>query len=138
MSRAFFCCDKGGGERMSRRTNEKLNVEWGKIVIAALFEVGWVIGLKHASQWWEWMVTVIAIAVSFYLLIQAGKRLPVGTAYAVFVGLGTAGTVSAEFLLFGEPLEIIKVLLIGLLLAGVIGLKLVTNEDYSQQEKGVE
>jgi paired small multidrug resistance pump len=68
-----------------------MKMNWLKIVIAALFEVGWVVGLTHASNTIEWLGTVIAIFLSFYLLIQASKVLPAGTTYAIFVGLGTTG-----------------------------------------------
>jgi paired small multidrug resistance pump len=102
--------------------------EWVKIVIAAIFEVMWVIGLKHADNILEWCVTAIAVFISFYLLIKAGEKLPVGTVYAVFVGLGTTGTVISDIVFFGEKFEWIKVVLIGFLLIGVIGLKLVTDE----------
>lgn len=105
-----------------------MNNEWLKVFIAAFFEVFWVIGLKHADNLWAWFATAIAICVSFYLMIMAGKKLPVGTVYAVFVGMGTAGTVFSEIVFFGEPLKLIKLILIVLLLAGVIGLKLVTGE----------
>lgn len=105
---------------------KKSTKSWIMIAGAACFEVVWVIGLKHASAPWEWAVTVAAIVISFYALIWASGRLPVGTVYAVFVGLGTAGTVLAGGVLFGEPLRPLKLLLIGLLLAGVVGLKLVT------------
>lgn len=103
-----------------------MNKEWAKVFIAAFFEVFWVIGLKHANDFWTWAGTAVAIFVSFYLMIMAGRKLPVGTVYAVFVGLGTAGTVFSEIVFFGEPFKLEKVLLILVLLAGVIGLKLVT------------
>ncbi|UVI31876.1 DMT family transporter [Paenibacillus spongiae] len=102
--------------------------DWVKVIIAALFEVCWVIGLKHADSAWEWAGTAVAIYVSFYLMITASRHIPVGTVYAVFVGLGTAGTVLAETLLFGEPFKAAKGLLILLLLAGVVGLKLVSDK----------
>ncbi|MEH7377365.1 DMT family transporter [Neobacillus drentensis] len=105
-----------------------MNANWIKVFIAALFEVFWVIGLKHADDFWTWAGTVISIIISFYVMIMAGRQLPVGTVYAVFVGLGTAGTVIAEIILFGEPFKVSKSLLILLLLAGVIGLKLVTKD----------
>jgi paired small multidrug resistance pump len=105
-----------------------VNADWLKVVIAAFFEVIWVIGLKHADHFWSWTGTSIAIIISFFGMIMAGKRLPVGTVYAVFVGLGTAGTVLSEIIFFGEPCKISKILLTMLLLAGVIGLKLVTKE----------
>ena len=105
-----------------------MNKEWMKVFIAAFFEVFWVIGLKHADDVWTWIGTAIAIAVSFYLMIMAGKTLPVGTVYAVFVGLGTAGTVVSDILFFGQDFNIAKIGLIALLLMGVVGLKLVTKE----------
>lgn len=103
------------------------------VVIAAVFEVGWVIGLKHADSVVEWGGTLIAIIISFYLLIMAGRDLVVGTAYAVFVGLGTAGTVLAEIILFDAPVISAKLALIALLLSGVISLKMLSN----QKEKAV-
>lgn len=112
-----------------------MNTEWAKVVIAAFFEVSWVVGLKHAYDFWTWAGTVVAIIVSFYLLIMAGKKLPVGTVYAVFVGLGAAGTVFSEIVFFGEPFKVVKVLLILVLLAGVLGLKLVTK---NSDEEGAE
>lgn len=113
-----------------------MNIHWLKVFAAACFEVLWVIGLKHADDVWFWTGTVIAIYISFYGLIMAGKHLPVGSVYAVFVGLGTAGTVMAEILWFGEPLMWNKVLLILLLLAGVIGLQLTSGQSENQTEKG--
>jgi paired small multidrug resistance pump len=112
-----------------------MNKEWLKVFIAAFFEVFWVIGLKHAYDIWTWIGTGISIIISFYVLIMAGKKLPVGTVYAVFVGLGTAGTVAAEIMFFDEPFKFIKLMLILLLLTGVIGLKLVTNEKVAEGEK---
>ncbi|WP_019122311.1 DMT family transporter [Brevibacillus massiliensis] len=109
-----------------------MNREWLKVLIAALFEVFWVIGLKHAATAWGWLGTAVSIFISFYMMIAASRKLPVGTVYAVFVGLGTAGTVFAELAFFGEPFQIMKVLLILLLLVGVIGLKLVTKEKESE------
>ncbi|MRG86875.1 DMT family transporter [Salinibacillus xinjiangensis] len=108
---------------------------WLKVWIGAIFEVMWVIGLKHADDMWSWAGTAVAIFVSFYLLIMAGKELPVGTSYAVFVGLGTTGTILSEIILFGEPIQWMKILLIGILLVGVIGLKMVTKES---ERKGAE
>lgn len=103
--------------------------QWIKVVIASVFEVGWVVGLTHSTTWYEWGATLIAIFLSFYLMIDAGKYLPVGTVYAVFVGLGAFGTVFSEIILFGEPFVPIKIVLISLILFGVIGLKVVTDED---------
>ncbi|MCG3086450.1 DMT family transporter [Sporosarcina cyprini] len=112
-----------------------MNSNWMQVVLAAFFEVGWVIGLKHADSFPAWIGTIIAILISFYILIKSSEKLPVGTVYAVFVGLGTAGTVLADTLLFSEAMSFGKASLMGLLLAGVIGLKLVTNET---EKKGAE
>ncbi len=112
-----------------------VNANWIKVMVAAVFEVFWVIGFKHAYDFWTWGGTIIAIILSFYLMIKASSRLPVGTVYAVFVGLGTAGTVFSDIVFFREPFKISKVLLIIFLLTGVIGLKIVT-EDNVQKEEG--
>ncbi len=68
-----------------------MNKTWMQVFIAAFFEIFWVIGLKYADNFWSWTGTVIAIIISFYLMIMAGRKIPVGTVYAVFVGIGTAG-----------------------------------------------
>lgn len=112
-----------------------MNAQWLKVFIAAFFEVFWVIGLKHAGTPLEWAGTIISIVVSFYMMIHAGKTLPVGTVYAVFVGLGTVGTVFSEIVFFGEPFKLAKLVLIVILLIGVIGLKMVT-KPHSSDEKG--
>ncbi|MEC0225686.1 DMT family transporter [Paenibacillus alba] len=111
-----------------------MNRNWIYIFIGAFFEVMWVTGLKHADTTMTWTGTIIAMYISFHLVISASTKLPVGTVYAVFTGMGTAGTVLVEMLLFGEPFSFIKVFLIVLLLAGVFGLKFVTKE---QNKKGV-
>lgn len=90
------------------------------------------IGLKHADDFWTWTGTVISIIISFYLMIMAGRKLPVGTVYAVFVGLGTAGTVFADIAFFGEPFKLAKTILVMILLAGVVGLKLVTKDHVAE------
>ncbi|WCM63700.1 DMT family transporter [Paenibacillus polymyxa] len=110
-----------------------MNKTWLSVVVAALFEVGWVIGLKHAGGWLEWGGTLVAILVSFILMIMASRTLPVGTVYAVFVGLGTAGTVLAEILLFGAEVQGSKLLLIGVLLLGVVGLKIQSNREETRK-----
>lgn len=106
-----------------------MNRQWLYVFIGGIIEVVWVSGLKYSNTIWEWAGTAIAIMFSFFLIIMASKKLPVGTVYAVFTGLGTGGTVLAEMLLFGEPFRLSKVLLILLLLSGVIGLKLITDND---------
>ncbi|MGG1662420.1 DMT family transporter [Brevibacillus sp. NRS-1366] len=108
---------------------------WLLVVVAAVFEVMWVTGLKHADSFLTWTVTAIAIIISFGVLVYSGKKLPTSTVYAVFVGLGTAGTVISEMVLFGEPFSWAKVGLIALLLIGILGLKLVTHENEDKRSK---
>lgn len=106
-----------------------MNKNWFKVLIAAFLEIFWVIGLTHAYDIWTWTGTVILIIVSNYLMITAAQTLPTGTVYAIFVGLGTSGTVIAGIFLFGESFNWQKIFLIITLLIGVIGLKLVTPEN---------
>lgn len=106
-----------------------MNRYWLLIFIAAAFEIGWVTGLKYADSAVETALTIVAILVSFGLLIYAGKKLPATTVYAVFVGLGTAGTVIIEMLFFDVPFNPPKAALIVSLLVGIIGLKTVTASD---------
>ncbi|GIP38404.1 multidrug resistance protein YkkC [Paenibacillus sp. J31TS4] len=113
-----------------------MNRNWTMVFVAGLFEISWVIGLKHAYNWWTWTLTAIAIGASMDLLIRASKRLPVGTTYAVFTGIGTAGTVVLEMALFDEPVSAAKLLLIALLLGGVIGLKTITQEKEAEPKGG--
>ncbi|MEG0286062.1 MULTISPECIES: multidrug efflux SMR transporter [Vagococcus] len=112
-----------------------MNRSWLSIVIAAVFEVMWVIGLKHASNPLEWGGTLIAIFVSFYLMIKAGEKLPVGTVYAVFVGLGTTGTILVDALVFKQPVSAMTIVFVALLLVGVIGLKMSSDDKSKEGEK---
>lgn len=112
-----------------------MNRHWTLVFVAGLFEIVWVIGLKHAEGPMGWTGTAAAIFVSMILLIQAAKRLPTGTAYAVFTGIGTAGTVLVEMLAFGEPFRPLRLLLIALLLGGVIGLKAITKDQAAKEAR---
>lgn len=108
-------------------------MNWIKIIIASIFEIAWVLGLTHANNILEIIGTIFAIIISFYLLINVSKYLPVGTSYAVFVGLGTTGVTLCDFLIFNQPFQLSKVIFIFLLLVGVIGLKLVTDKKGGNQ-----
>jgi quaternary ammonium compound-resistance protein SugE len=102
---------------------------WLVLVVAGLFEVCWAIGLKYTEGFtrpWPSVWTVAAMIVSIVLLALAMKTLPVGTAYAVWTGIGAVGTVILGILLFGEPATAARLACIGLILAGIVGLKLVT------------
>jgi quaternary ammonium compound-resistance protein SugE len=102
-------------------------VAWFVLVVAGLFEVGWAIGLKYTegfSRFWPSAGTVGAMVVSVVLLGWAMRTLPVGTAYAVWTGIGAVGTVILGILLFKEPATVARLVCVGLILAGIVGLKL--------------
>jgi paired small multidrug resistance pump len=115
-----------------------MNRSWFTIFVASLFEVSWVVGLKYSYNWWTWLLTCAAIFISFKYLISSAKKLPIGTVYAVFTGLGTTGTVAVEMLIFDVPFSWTKLSLIFILLVGIIGLKTVTKDSNIPSTKGAD
>lgn len=102
-------------------------MSWIILVIAGLFEIGWAIGLKYTegfSRLWPTVGTVAAMAISVGLLGVAMRDLPVGTAYAVWTGIGAVGTVILGIVLMGDPANAARLVCVGLILCGIIGLKL--------------
>ena len=105
------------------------NLAWAILFIAGLFEVGWAIGLKYTEGFTRLVPsapTLSAMILSIVLLGLALKTLPVGTAYAVWTGIGAVGTATLGIYLFGEPATAARLASIGLIIAGIVGLKLVT------------
>ena len=104
-------------------------MNWIILVIAGLFEIGWAIGLKYTdgfSKLWPTVWTLASMIVSLGLLGVAMKSLPVGTAYAVWVGVGAVGTAILGIVLLGESANPGRLISLGLIVAGIIGLKLAT------------
>ncbi|MBA2602605.1 MAG: multidrug efflux SMR transporter [Acidobacteria bacterium] len=102
---------------------------WTILLVAALFETAWAIGLKYTvgfTRVWPSVWTLIALLASVLLLSLAARTLPIGTAYAVWTGVGAAGTALLGILLFQEPATAARLVCIGLILAGVAGLKIVS------------
>ncbi len=102
---------------------------WGILLIAGLCEVGWAIGLKYTEGFSRLMpsvLTLTAMTASVVLLGWSLKTLPVGTAYAIWTGVGAVGTAVLGMLLFGESRDVARLVCIGLIVAGILGLKLVT------------
>lgn len=100
---------------------------WGLLVIAGLLEAGWAVGLKYTEGFTKpvpSVLTIIAIAASMYLLALSARTLPIGTAYAVWVGIGTFGTVVMGIAYLGEPANAGRVFFLILLMIAIIGLKL--------------
>jgi len=99
---------------------------WLIVVIAGLMETGWALGLKYSdgfTRLWPAVVTVVLMLGSVWLLAAAMKTLPVGTAYAVWVGIGAIGTAVAAVFLFGEAVNLMRVAGILLIFAGIVALK---------------
>jgi quaternary ammonium compound-resistance protein SugE len=102
---------------------------WVTLLLAGLFEIGWAIGLKYTqgfTRFWPSLGTVLSMVISLALLGLALRTLPVGTAYAVWTGVGAAGTVILGIILFGEPATAGRLACVGLIVAGIVGLKFLT------------
>ena len=109
---------------------------WGTLFIAGLFEIAWAIGLKYSDDWTRPVpsaLTVIAMILSFIFLSKAVKDMPVGTAYAVWTGIGVAGVAVLGVWLFKEPVTWLRVVSILLVISGIVGLKLASNQTPSHE-----
>lgn len=102
---------------------------WTALVVAGLLEIGWAIGLKYTqgfTRLWPSVGTGLAMVLSFGLLAYALRTIPVGTGYAVWTGIGAAGTAVLGMVFLGESREVLRMVCIGLIVAGVVGLRLVS------------
>ena len=103
---------------------------WFVLIVAGLFEIGWAVGLKYTegfTRLWPTLGTVASMIISLGLLGLALRMLPLGTAYAIWTGVGTVGTALLGMTLFNESADVIRLACIGLIVAGIVGLKLVTH-----------
>ncbi|MEH7884612.1 quaternary ammonium compound efflux SMR transporter SugE [Bacillus sp. JJ1609] len=99
---------------------------WVFLIIAGVFEVVWAIGLKYTEGFtkvFPTVITLLGMAISFYFLSMAVKTLPIGTAYAIWTGIGAAGAVILGIVLFGEPKSMLRLMFVAFILIGIIGLK---------------
>ena len=102
---------------------------WLYLVVAGLLETGWAIGLKYTDGFTKpvpSILTGLAITASMFLLAVAARTIPIGTAYAVWVGIGTVGAVILGIILFDEPRDLSRLFFVGLLIVSLVGLKLTT------------
>ena len=100
---------------------------WVYLFIAGIFEVVWAMGLKYShgfTKLWPTLITLGGMIVSFWFLSLASKTLPIGTAYAVWTGIGALGAVVMGMVLLGEPVSVTRFVFLGLIVAGIVGLKL--------------
>jgi len=103
---------------------------WIYLVVAGLFECGWAIGIKYTDNFTKFVPTVLtisAMAISFWLLSIAMKTIPIGTAYAVWTGIGAVGVAILGILLFNESKDIVRIFCLLLIVSGIVGLKLVAS-----------
>ena len=99
---------------------------WIYLFIAGLFEIGWAVGLKYTegfTKLWPSVITIFGMILSFYFLSTAVKTIPIGTAYAIWTGIGAVGTAILGIILFGESREFMRMLFILLIVIGIVGLK---------------
>ena len=104
-------------------------MSWYLLVLAGLFEIGWAIGLEYSDGFSKpvpTLATGVALVISMVLLAEAVKDLPIGTAYAVWTGIGAVGTASLGIVLFDEPASLPRVAFIGLIVVGITGLHVVS------------
>lgn len=102
---------------------------WFFLTLAGFFEIVWAIALKYSegfSKLWPSIITVVGMAISIYFLALALKTLPLGVAYSVWTGIGAIGTVILGMILFEESKEVLKIVFILMIVAGIVGLKLIT------------
>ncbi|WP_087972267.1 DMT family transporter [Oceanobacillus rekensis] len=109
---------------------------WLYVLFAAIVEVFWVIGLKYSDSLIEWIGTILVIVLSFYFVIKACEKLPPGTVYAVFTGSGAAAIVLLDFILFSAEFSMAKIFFIGLIIVGVIGIKMTTPNEETKEQGG--
>lgn len=103
------------------------NASWIVLVIAGLFETGWAIGLKYShgfTKLWPSVWTALSMSLSVFLLSVALKKIPVGTGYAVWTGIGAVGVAILGMILFNESRDVARVICIFLIISGIVGLKI--------------
>ena len=106
-------------------------MHWLILFVAGLFEVAWAIGLKYTegfSKLWPSVFTIVCMIISMGLLAYAVKKLPIGTAYAVWTGIGAIGTAVLGIILFNESKELVRIFFISLIVVGIVGLKLFSGQ----------
>lgn len=114
-----------------------IKMAWIYLIIAGLLEIVWAIALKYSHGFTEvtpTIITIVTIVISFYFFSNALKKIAVGTAYAVFTGIGAAGTAILGMTVLDEGTNIGKILFLGLMIFGIVGLKLISTEETEREE----
>jgi len=117
------------GDAPNQHKKDGYKMAWIVLFVAGILEIVWAVGLKYTegfTRLWPSVATLSAMAVSMALLGFAVRTLPLGTAYAVWTGIGTVGTVLVGMWLFGEPASFVRLFCVFLIVGGIVGLKLIT------------
>ncbi|HKL07996.1 MAG TPA: multidrug efflux SMR transporter [Bacteroidales bacterium] len=102
---------------------------WIYLLIAGIFEIGWAIGMKYThgfTRFWPVVFTLVSMFLSVYLLSLATRTIPLGTAYAVWTGIGIVGTSILGIIIFNEPVEVLRLVFIAMILVAIVGLKIIS------------
>jgi quaternary ammonium compound-resistance protein SugE len=105
---------------------------WILLIIAGLFETVWVVSLKYSegfTKLWPSVITIVAMAISIYLLAIAMKSLPLGTSYAVWTSIGAIGAVIFGVVFFGESKDLLKIVFVAMIIGGIVGLKVISSKE---------
>lgn len=112
-----------------------MNKSWIYVALTSIFELIWIYNFNVASTWWQWGITIIFIFLDLHFLAKACEGLPTGTVYAIFAAAGTVGTALMDIYIFNDPLTFGKIFFMGLILIGVVGLKLADDLPEKSKEK---
>jgi quaternary ammonium compound-resistance protein SugE len=116
---------------MSAASNHSMGTAWLLLLLAGISEITWAVGLKYThgfSRLWPSIGTLTMMVVSVVLLAVALKQIPLGTGYAIWTGIGAVGTAILGIVLFNESRDVLRLLFIALIVAGIVGLKIVSTE----------
>ncbi|MFD0590959.1 DMT family transporter [Paenibacillus sp. GCM10027627] len=113
-----------------------MNKGWTYVLLTCLFELFWVYGFSVAAAPWHWGIILVIIMTDFYFLSKACETLPTGTVYAIFAAAGTVGTALMDIFIFGGEFNVAKGIFMGLLVVGVITLKMADNKSDAEPRKG--
>jgi quaternary ammonium compound-resistance protein SugE len=105
---------------------------WILLIIAGLFETVWVVSMKYSegfTKLWPSVITIVAMAISIYLLAIAMKSLPLGTSYAVWTSIGAIGAVIFGVVFFGESKDLLKIVFVAMIIGGIVGLKVISSKE---------
>lgn len=114
-----------------------MNKGWKYVALTSFFELVWIYLFNVASVWWHWIFIIMFIFIDFHFLTKACQHLPTGTVYAIFAAVGTLGTALMDIFLFGEQLNIGKIIFIIILVTGVIGLNMAETIEEKKALRGI-